>query len=191
MGAPAIVLQPSREDIPETGRPLAVDAESATFPSVDTPAGTMKQRSTTPQATNKVDEARGYGALSSGPLWLFDVHQQLSLREQQIHPPKDSRNVSIAADVPISGDDHQQAYNTFVQELFANAQTVGDPCDPETSVSESPRASSDPCDLMHPYDPCIQSHKAAISIVADGPISGDAPLHESTVPSHHDTPPTA
>ena len=37
---PAVVLQPSRKDIHKSGQPFVVEAESATFSSVHTPAGT-------------------------------------------------------------------------------------------------------------------------------------------------------
>ena len=49
----------------------------------------------------------------SGSLWLLDVHQQLPLREQQIHPPIDSRTVSIGADDPILGEQSNTFYDAI------------------------------------------------------------------------------
>jgi hypothetical protein len=75
--------------------------------------------------------------------------------------------ISLAAGRDRATEETQLQPAAVIESLCHQSSEVGDPCDPETSVSEP-------------------SREAAVSIVADGPISGEAQLHESTALGHHD-----
>ena len=68
--------------------------------------------------------------------------------------------VSLTADRDGTAGDTQLQPTAVIESPRHQSAEVGDPCDPETSVP--------------------MSREAAVSIVADGPISGDAQLHETS-----------
>ena len=84
-----------------------------------------------------------------------------SLREEEMGETVVYTNLHLDGKCQGYGNDHDEKHSdlrclrSLQQVLSHRSSEVGNPCDPETSV-------------------------AAVSIIADGPISGEAQLHEGT-----------
>ena len=150
----------------------------------------VSQSELRPQETDRVGEAWGYGALSSGSLRLFDGlgSQQLScsggckdLRVQRVHLKDDSQTVSVATDDPLSGESQDTITTishvtrpSLLSRRYADENQVGDA---NQTLQRAPRTLPGSCgSAMCPAISVPKCHGERVSSAVDCPISEEVCL---------------
>ena len=166
MGAPA-VLQPSREDIHKSGQPLAVEAESATFPSVNTAGSETRPPTSSEKAWEAPSVQHAIGGTPS-------QDQTECLRGQYLRHTSGFKCAG-AVSFGVWDDQHPDQRPLPSHDISEIPQETDKVGDTDQTLLMAPYTGS--CgSAMCPEISVPKCHDERVSFGADDPISGEVCL---------------